>query len=146
MFKESVAARAKEFKSFLYKTILSFDERIRQESLAFNLEIDPSAFNHYLNPDIDRNIPAFQVKRLPKEVRIPVVNFLIEDLGARIVYFSGDMKLDGRIDDEILLVGMLEGKLIEKKDKSPEEINKLLDQLQTAIDRMRLEVQGKVRK
>lgn len=143
MFNEIVRDRAIKFKQLFYNTIQKNDERIKQDEIAFELKTTQESISNYINPTSNSNLPAFQIKYLPRDIRIPIINDFIADLGARVVLFSGTMKLDGRIDDEILLIGMLEGKLIEHKDRPAEEINKILDQVQIAVDRMRLEVSEK---
>ncbi|MBW7887420.1 MAG: hypothetical protein H3C35_03540 [Bacteroidetes bacterium] len=137
---EKATRQSRDFKAVLHETIIEQEEKVKQDSLAYYMNIQQSVISEYLNPDSQRNLPAFQLKNLPKEIRIPLINYLVEDLNIRTVNMVHVGKLNGQIDDEILLMAILEGELAKMKDEKPEKLQKILDKMEEVIHKLRMEL------
>lgn len=91
---DTVQRRANEFKSFLYESALTTG--CKQEAIAYKVGQAQGVVSAYMNPESERNFPAFQIPWLPREMAIAVITYLVSQLGE-----PKHEGLNGDISDEL---------------------------------------------
>jgi len=96
--------RSTDFKTFFYELAISTGNK--QELIAYKVGQAQGVISAYMNPDSERNFPAFQIPALPREMAIAIIQYLVMQLGE-----PTHKGLNGKIDDELRAIVSSLGKL-----------------------------------
>jgi hypothetical protein len=137
---------AEEFKATALATMAEC--AITQDMIADAIGVNRSTIARWFSYGGDLHFPAALTSMLStKQLRplaLDIIRFQAQALGLNVVDGEWvDAYLDGSMDDELLEIGRLEGKMIELKDKSPRQVSRLCDEMERIVNRLRLEIKGK---
>ncbi len=117
---EKAQRTADEFKSLLNDIII--DSNLKQETLGHFGCINQNTISQWLNPELDRHMPAFQLLMQPKEIVLPLCERIVQRFGKQIATLPEGIKTDGSLDDNLLNMNVLEGELTKVKDSDPKKV------------------------
>jgi hypothetical protein len=139
---EKAQRTADEFKSVLNDTII--DSNLKQETLGHYGFVHQNTISQWLNPELDRHMPAFQFFMQPKEIVLPLCEKIVERFGKQITTIPKGLKTDGSFDDNLLNMNVLEGELTKVKDTDTKKVLEWCSKLELELATIRAEALRKL--
>ncbi len=134
MKSERIQRLANDFKQACIEAY--HDSPFNQQAVADSCETTQESVSRWFSYTSDQHLPAFLISFLPKEIAVPILKFLANKFEYVLVARKPEMELDGRIEDELLEIDRLQGKIIEIREEDPKKCRKLVDKLRGVVDRM----------
>lgn len=144
MFSIKAQDTADKFKAKLNDILI--DAHLKQEVIAHTGGVKQCTVSQWFAPDSDRNLPAFELMLLPKEIVLPICTAAVARFGKKLVENEFDLPTDGSVDDNLLNIDMIQGDLIRKKGKDPRAALRFCEDLIREALIMKRELELKIEK
>ena len=120
------------------------DSPFNQQAIADACDTTQETISRWFGYTSEQHLPAFLLSVLPKEIAIPLLKFFADKFDYVMIARKPEMQLDGHIEDELLEIDRLQGKIIEMGMQDPKRSRKLVDKMRSVVERMDTELEGKI--
>lgn len=145
-FDPKTSRLAEDFKACVLASM--GDNKLTQQMLADAIGVDQATISRWFSYGGDLHFPACLTPMFSSDalrvLALDILRFQAQPLGFMVADSLGSVgEVNGSLDDELLEIGRLEGKMIELKDKSPRQVARLCDELERVVNRARLELKAR---
>lgn len=105
------------------------DSTLTEEDLADGAQVAQPTINRWFSYKLEYFPPIYTLALWPELIVVPLCKFFVKRFGKKIVDEEFNLPTDGRVEDNLLKIDVIQADIIRRMDSNPREALKFVDDL-----------------
>jgi hypothetical protein len=141
---DKAKSASEKFDLLIHEVLLDIPD-LKQETMAIDGGVKQNAISQWLNHENGRQFPAYQLLIQQEAIVVPLCKEFVKRFGKKIVDEEFNLPINGRVEDNLLNIDVIQAEIIKLMDNDPKKAAKFCDALELQVKTTRKELESKVK-